>query len=55
VHDAIDPQLDRRLGGVSHVRGVSKYAGTGCRFVDEHGSTCDEELTSLPAFGWGKF
>src|SRR2546426_5309007 len=46
VHDAIDQELECGLGGGSHVCGVSKDVGAGCRIVDEQGSPCDEELVA---------
>jgi hypothetical protein len=46
VHDAIDPELERGLRGVSHVLGVSKDAGTRCLIFDQHGAARDVKLVA---------
>ena len=46
VHDAIDPELERDLRGVSHMLGVSKDIGTCCLIVNQHGFARDIELVT---------
>jgi hypothetical protein len=44
VHDAIDPELERGLRGVSHVLCVSKDIGLRCPIINQHGFAGDIEL-----------